>query len=873
MSLQIGQQLGFYEITALLGKGGMGEVYRAKDNKLKRDVAIKILPDEFSRDAARVGRFQREAEVLASLNHPNIGAIYDLQQADDRRFLVLELVEGDTLAERVQRGPFRVEEALEIGRQICEALEAAHDRGIVHRDLKPGNIKLGPNAVKVLDFGLATTRSAEMSSAAFSDLSTMTSASTPGTILGTAGYMSPEQARGEVVDRATDIWAFGCVLYETLTARSAFEGKTSTEVLAGVLKTDPDWRLLPDETPPNIRRLLCRCLQKDQKSRIRDSRDVRIEIEEAQNPPATEGEASSAPLVRKRPLWIAAIVAIALLGGLALYWRPRPAPVISEMRLEITTPPTLDPVSFALSPDGQKIAFVATSEGRPRLWLRSLASSTTRPLTGTDFASSPFWSPDNRSLGFFADGKLKRIDIDGSSPHNLADAPNSRGGTWNTDGVIVFAPSGGRPLFQIAATGGEPAALTQLDEPKQGSHRYPQFLPDGRHFLYYAQGSPEASGVYVSNLDRSVTLRLLAADGGAVYASGHLLFVRQGVLFAQAFDLSSFALAGEPIAVAEQLAVDNEDNVALSASAVGPIVFRTGSIRGLRQLAWFDRSGTELEKVGSPIAGPLVPSLSPDQRRVALFRTEGGNVDIWLLELAGGRLTRFTTDAANEVFPIWSADGNHVAFTSRTFFLYEKPANGVGSQQLLMQTPELQTKNPVDWSRDGRFLLYRSLDLKTSFDLWALPLFGDKKPFPVVQTNFDERDGQFSPDGKWIAYQSNETGRFEIYVQSFPGPSAKSLVSSNGGAQVRWRDDGKELFYVALDGHLMAVPIKLDLAGKTLESGEPTPLFATRVGGAVQSNYKQQYMVASNGQRFLMNVLIEEPNSPITIMLNWKPKS
>jgi eukaryotic-like serine/threonine-protein kinase len=872
MTFTAGMKLGTYEIVAPLGAGGMGEVYRARDSRLKRDVAIKVLPDAFARDDERVARFQREAEVLASLSHPHIGGIYDVAEFGESRFLVLELVEGETLADRIARGPIPLDEALAIAKQIAEAVEAAHDKGIIHRDLKPANVKLTDDGnVKVLDFGLAKVREEAGGGVALSNSPTLMSASVPGVIMGTAAYMSPEQAKGKEADRTSDVWAFGCVLYEMLTGHAPFSGETISEILAGVLKGEPDWDRLPADTPESIRRLLRRCLTKDRKLRLQHVGDGRIEIEE----PRTTRVPQTVPRRGERFAWISALAVVVIIAAFlaAQVFRPVPAP--REVRLQINTPPTSDPVSFAISPDGQKIVFVATSEGRSQLWLRLLDSVSEQALAGTDGAAFPFWSPDSRSVGFFADSNLKRIDINGGSVQTLTKAPINRGGAWNRDGVILFAPQATGPIFRISASGGEPSPATRLVSPQQASHRFPQFLPDNQHFTYYATGSPEARGIYVGHIDGSEPRRLVDADTAAAYVpSGQLLFVRQDNLFAQNFDPVRLVLSGDPFLVAQQVAqtaLGTANGGAVSTSAAGPIAYRTG-LAGRRQLVWFDRAGKEIGKVGDPDFA-YGPSLSPDGRRVATSRSVNGNTDVWLLELERGVLTRLTSDAAVDSYPVWSPDGSRIVFqTNRTGSpdLYQKPINNAGSEEPLLKNA--QSKLPYDWSSDGRFLLYREIDPKLSWDLWALPMQGERKPFPVVQTEFDERDAQFSPDGKWIAYQSNESNRFEIYVQSFPGPATKTQISINGGAQVRWRADGKELFYVALDERLMAVPIRITSDGKGIDAGTPIPLFRTHIGDAVQGIYRPQYMVSADGQRFLMSTLTEEAASPITVILNWKPK-
>jgi len=912
MTLSVGTKLGPYEIVGALGAGGMGEVYRARDTRLNRGVALKILPELFALDPDRLARFEREAQVLASLNHPNIAAIYGLEEGPAEagpyvhgvgagfsrpmRALVLELVEGPTLADRIAQGPVPLAEAWPIARQICEALEAAHEQGIIHRDLKPANVKVRPDGtVKVLDFGLAKLTdpvgrvlpfgpagSKEQDPAYGVSNSPTMMASMPGTILGTAAYMSPEQATGKEADRASDVWAFGCVLYEMLTGRRAFPGDSASEILASVLKTEPDWHHLP-AGPEALRRLLRRCLEKDQKRRLRDIRDARIEIDEAQAEPlsAIAGTHAS-PRRGERLAWRSALALVTIVGAAIVLGRWSAAPIttpLPEMRVEINTPPTTDPTSLAISPDGQTLAFVATSVSQPHLWLRPFNAVSARPLPNTDGASFPFWSPDSRSVAFFAYGQLKQIGIDGGSPRTLANAPGGVSGTWSRDGVILFSTLGG-PIRRISDRGGDPTPATQLDA-QQGAHHLPQFLPDGRHFLYWAVGGREPNGVYVGELDGSEARRLLDADFPAVYApQDHLLFVRQGTLFAQRFDRTRLALAGTAFPVAEQVTGSSVVRVraAVSTSAAGPIAYRTGSAGGgERQLTWFDRSGRQLANVGAPFPSTqLSPSLSPDGRRVALFRDANGEIDVWVLDVERGVPARFTFDSADDVRPLWSRDGSRIVFSSNrkgVHDLYQKSASGAGSEEaLLLQTAQL--KYSTDWSPDGRFLLYESTDPKRTTDIWALPLDGDRKPFPVVQTDFEEHGGQFSPDGNWIAYVSIKSGRYEVYVRPFAQRTGDEIrISSDGGDQVRWRPDGKELFYIARDGQLVAVPIRPGPNSETLEAGTPARLFATRVGGWAGGLPGSQYVVSPDGQRFLMNTLTGEVvTSPITVILNWKPQ-
>jgi eukaryotic-like serine/threonine-protein kinase len=892
MALTDGTRIGPYEVTSRLGEGGMGVVFRAHDTKLQRDVALKLLPDHFSNDPERLARFQREAQVLASLNHPNIAQIYGLEDSTAQRCIVMELVEGETLQERLKRGPIPVDEALPMAKQIAAALEIAHDKGIIHRDLKPANLKMTPDGqVKVLDFGLAKAFD-EGPESRVSDSPTLMSASIPGVILGTAAYMAPEQAKGRAVDRRADIFAFGCVLYEMLTGRRVFDGEDVTEILGRVVTAEPDWSRLPAELPASIRRLLRRSLKKDPRQRLGDMRDARIEIEEA----GMDAEASAASESTRgaRLAWTAAVVAALVAAVLAaIHLREAPPPSPPEMRVEINTPATPQPLHFSISLDGRQIVFVASGNGTQRLWLRTLDAVAARPLAGTEGAEYPFWSPDGRSIGFFASGKLKRIDTSGGLPQPVTDAPAARGGTWNSDGTILFAPTSRSPLLRVPASGGQPVQVTKLDPPHQVSHRFPQFLPDGRHFLFFSQGNVEEQGIYLGSLDDAAAKRLASADiAGAYMDPGWVLFNDQGVLVARRLDVTHAAMVGDPVTLADSASFDLPFNLGgFSASSAGIAYRARGSER--RQLIWFDRTGKAVGAVGEPDVNTLQNvDLSPDGRRVVVTRSVQLNFDVFLIDVTRGSLTRSTFDPANDLATVWSPDGMRIVFTSNRkgiYDLYMKPSSGAGEDELLLESPNF--KIPMHWSPDGRFLLYTEVDPKTGYDLWALPIAGeaqgraerersakpqekaaalnnDRKPVPVVHTPQEERGGQFSPDGRWVAYQSNENGRFEIYVQPFPAGSGKWQVSTAGGTDPRWRHDGKELFFMSPDAKLMAAPV--EASGATFEAASPVVLFQTRAAAGGNANLKQQYDVSRDG-RFLINQATEESTAPITLILNWRP--
>ena len=875
MPLSPGARIGPYEVVAAIGAGGMGEVYRATDTHLGRDVAIKVLPEAFAHDAERLARFEREARTLAALNHPNIAAVYGLEK--DPAALVMELVEGPTLADRIAHGALPLEEALAIARQIADALEAAHEHGIIHRDLKPANVKVRTDGtVKVLDFGLA--KAMEPVGAGAAIVSQSPTITTPamtmaGVILGTAAYMSPEQARGRPADKRSDVWAFGCVLYEMLTGQRAFGGADVTDTLAFVITKEPDWTRLPAATPPSIRRLLRRALEKDRKRRLSDAADARIEIEDARID--SDAAQQARPAIRQRLAWAAAglflLIAAVSLPFAVVHVRES-APDERPIRFDVLMPEKVNVVGAppAISPDGTRLAFAANLGGKTQLWLRRIDSTVVQPLAGTDGADYPFWSPDSRSIAFFAGGKLRKIDASGGPPQTLSDAPVPRGGAWNQDGLIVFAPTASGPLHRVASSGGTSTPLFALDVSKgEISHRNPSFLPDGRHFVFLVQAAEDSQGIHVGSLDApSHSLLLNTSSSGAYAPPGYLLFVRERTLVAQRFDAEHLELTGEAFPIAEPAGLYNTFSSTFSVSRNG-VLAHTDAVGGggtaNRQLAWFDRAGKLVESIGSQV--PIADvSLSPDQKRAAVQWLAN---DIRIVDLVrGGVPSRLTFNASVEDFPVWSPDGNRVLYTSTAGGgqnMYSKMSSGAGSEETVLKS--ITVKRPTDWSRDGRFILYEEDDPKNQVDLWVLPLFGDRKPMLLLRTPFAEQQARFSADGKWIAYVSNETGAPEVYVQSFPPSGGRWQVSTNGGFTPRWRRDGKELFYLAPDRKIMSVEVRTD--GAAFEYSSPKALFETSVD-AVTTAATNRYDVSADGQRFLVDAAIENAGpAPITVVVNW----
>ncbi|HEY1339172.1 MAG TPA: protein kinase [Bryobacteraceae bacterium] len=852
------QTIAHYRITAKIGEGGMGAVYRATDTKLARDVAIKVIPDTFAQDPDRLARFTREAQVLASLNHPNIAAIYGVED----RALVMELVEGATLEQRIALGPIPSAEAMPIVRQLIDALEYAHERGIVHRDLKPANIKITPEGrVKVLDFGLAKALSSEGPAGDPVSSPTLTMRATmAGMIMGTAGYMAPEQARGQNVDKRADIWAFGVVVHEMLTGEHLFTGPTVSDSMAAVLTREP----LLDRVPAEFRRLVRLCLLKDARERLRDIGDARLLLGDT-----TEAAAAAAPVTGGRR-WVPwTIAAIAVAGSLALAvasWWPRTvSPSLGAVRLPLQLPAGSTEGSSPAtpqavpSPDGRFIAFSARDLKSHviSLWVQPTDSPTAQKLEKTENANFPFWSPDGQYIAFFAARKLKKVGVAGGTPQTICDVPTNAivtgdGGSWNADGVILFSGNNG-PVYRVTAAGGSPVPVTEVDASETG-HSWPQFLPDGRHFLYWAQTREDA--IFVQELGSKTRTLLLKNPTRAVYASGRLLFVREANLFSQRLDLAKLQLEGDPVPIAENVTL-NEANgrSAFAVSQNGVLIYRGAGAVASNQLTWYDRAGRRLATVGD-LGEYVRMTLSPDETRAAVMRPNGSmpNVNTWVMDLATGAQTRVTFDQKQMVAePVWSPDSRRLTMRRQTELALFTIASAQSETIVSGSDPD----DAMDWSPDGTSLLCYS-----GRGVSLVPLTGDRKPQAVADRLFLRVNMHYSPDGKYVAYQSTESGEQEVYLASMPNLGDRRRISTGGGEKPMWRRDGKEIYYFSADGTLMAVPVNL---GATINVGAPVPLFKVRIGGL-----GGQYAITRDGKRFLVNERVGgETTQNLTIVLNW----
>jgi eukaryotic-like serine/threonine-protein kinase len=895
VALPAGTKLGPYEIKEPLGAGGMGEVYRARDTRLGRDVAIKVLPAHLSSNPDLKQRMEREARAISSLNHPHICTLHDVGSQDGIDFLVMEHLDGETLADRLHRGALPLDEALKIGMQIADALDKAHGRGIVHRDLKPANIMLTKNGPKLMDFGLAkpapglssasgagslTPSTPTMSVAALSgSASPLTQ---KGTVVGTFQYMAPEVLQGGEADARSDIFSFGCVIYEMVTGRRAFEGKSQFSVLGAILDKEPERiSAVRPSSPPRLDETVSCCLAKNPDQRYGCMHDVRIQLEALAEAGPEPGRAEPLKPGRHAPTlpWLVAGIALVALGVGAVYifQPPKPIPVVRSSILPpagtsfVTMLPSSGPP--VLSPDGTRLAFTARDEkSRVLLYVRPLTSLTAQPLPGTEDASYPFWSPDSREVGFFVPGKLKRISASGGPAQNVCDAVNGRGGAWGQD-VIIFAPSATQPLFWVFAAGGTPEPASKFDPSRaENSHRWPWFLPDGKHFLFWARSSrgSQESQLFVGDVGSLQAKPLAKSESTAVYASGHLLFMRDQSLMAQPFDLRRLELSGEPVPIAEHVAVNGATARPLfTASQTGTLLYQSGETSGGWNLLWFDRDGKRTGSIAQ-VDRYLFPTLSPDGNRLAVMIFSGaqGIGDVWIFDLARGTSTRLTFGGASHVNPVWTPDGKNIFYGSTAKgppHIYAKAADGSGPERIVLESADT-VELPQSFSPDGRFLVYGRHMSKTEAGnhLWVLPLSGDGKPFPIVQDAFDESSPAVSPDGKWMVYQSNESGRREIYVTAFPGGGAKWQVSTSGGTSAKWRGDGKELFF--LDPTDKVVGVDVNASGNAVRLGTPHDLFQT-VG--IQREYGP-FDVSADGKRFLLNSgNLKEGSDPFTLVLNW----
>jgi eukaryotic-like serine/threonine-protein kinase len=891
MALAAGTKLGPYVTVDLLGAGGMGEVYRARDPRLDRTVAIKVLPHHLSSNPELRQRFEREAKTISSLNHPHICSLYDIGKDGETDYLVLEFLEGESLASRLEKGPMPVEALLRTAVEIASALAAAHRSGVTHRDLKPGNIMLTKSGAKLLDFGLAKPATLAPGSAATAMVTQSKPMTTEGTIVGTFQYMAPEQLEGKDADPRSDIFAFGAVIYEMATGKRAFEGRTQASVIAAILERDPaPISTLQPMLPPALDRVVKRCLAKDPDERWQSAQDLREELKWVTDAGSQAGV--PAPVVAKRRsrerllvgavaglavLLVAALVSLALATGVF----QRPKPQVGAVRFVIPPPEgyTIAGATFtqqmAVSPDGRMIAFVAAdSKGNGSLWVRALDAATAQRLDNTDGANWPFWSPDSQSIAYFTnDGKLMRIPTTGGAPQTVCEAKNWAGATWGKDGVILFGQGNG-PVRRVAATGGEPVPVTELEKAKYGSNVLPYFLPDGEHFLYLGVGSSVSSGsaVYSGALDSKQAKFLLTNQSAAqFYPPDHLLYVRDSTLLAQHLDASSMELSGEPVRIAEGVSAAPWGPAAFSTSLNGVLAYRSGTGAGLgtSQLAWYNRDGKKLGEVGAPgIYTQAV--LSPDEKHVALQVADPKDnsvFDLWLLDLTNGVFSRQTFDPVGDIDPVWSHDSREITYSVLKPGQAELMQLTLGSSQPRKLYADGQAQYLDDFSPDGKFLAFHTGD-NTAF--FALPTAGERGPVKLLQSPFFKDQLHFSPDGKWVAYQTNESGRMEVYVAAFPKMDQKRQVSTEGGGEAMWRKDGKELFYLSLDSKMMAISVK---EGETLETGPPKALFPANAVNPYGNYDVTAYNVTHDGQKFLLlePVKTQQVQSvePIYVIVNW----
>jgi serine/threonine protein kinase/Tol biopolymer transport system component len=885
MALTSGIKLGPYEIQSRLGAGGMGEVYRALDTRLDRTVAIKVLASHLSSSPELKQRMEREARAISSLNHPHICHLYDIGSQDGTDYLVMEFLEGETLAERIRKGAVPLNEILKIGIAVGEALAVAHRQGIVHRDLKPGNIMLTKGGAKLMDFGLAKsagsgaptgTSSAPFLSAAqtMSQASPVSPLTTAGTMIGTIQYMSPEQIEGKEADARSDLFALGAVLYEMVTGARPFEGKSQISVASAILEKEPaPISAVQPLTPPAFEHIVTACLAKNPEDRFQTAHDVALQLKWiAQRGTPALGSTGKRGNHRELLAWLIAGGLALMLTAFVLWGRGSKG---TEQTTYFSAPLPFAARAVAVSPNGHTVAIAGhrESERIDVLWIYEPGSQEATNLARTEGASFPFWSPDGRSLGFFADGKLKKLNLDGGPVQTLCDASTGRGGTWNKDGVILFTPSGtlGVGLYRISASGGTPTQVTVPDKTlNEDSNRWPLFLPDGIHYLYSAinlSGRRDLYSIYVGSLNSNEKRLVVKAKGNGAYAApGYLLFYRDQTLFAQHFDTRKFELTGEPVPVLTEIQFFPRISEAVfAASTAGLLVAQRNADSGASQLLWFDRKGQQIGVALNPgIYGNIM--LAPNGRAVASDTTDlaSQNTDIWTYDLETRSAKRLTFDPAIDSLPVWSPDGSRTVFASNRelrFDLYLKDTNGAQEEKVIPQ--DGPDRFPTDWSRDGKYVLYGR-----GPDLWFLT-FPELRATQFLKAASTLKTGRFSPDGKWVAYSSNESGRWEIYVTSFPEAHGKWQVSNTGGDQPRWRGDGKELFYLSTDSKIMAVPVK---TGSNFDAGTPTALFQANPREMVATSELFSYDVSNDGQKFLVNASLKTAMTPMSVVLNWSAK-
>ncbi len=881
MTLPTGSRLGPYEIVSPLGAGGMGEVYRAKDTRLDRTVAIKVLASHLSASPESRQRFEREAKTISQLSHPHICALHDVGREGDVEYLVMEYLEGETLADRLLKGALPLEQTLRYGMQIADALDKAHRQGIVHRDLKPGNVMLTKSGVKLLDFGLAKAVAPASQQSSLTAFPTQHALTQEGTILGTFQYMAPEQLEGREADARTDIFAFGCVLYEMATGKKAFSGATQASLISSILRDEPlAISQVQPTSPPAFDHVVKKSLAKDPEDRWQNAADLGGELKWIAEGGSQTGAAAAAVSRRKRRDWIAWVTAGALLLATLFLGnevrRLRSGEDVRAVHSFLDPPPKTsfrltgdDSAPIVLSPDGRRTAFGAGG----KLWVGSLSTGVTTPLDGSDAGTFPFWSPDSRVVGFFSDGKLRVVEATGGPVRAIANAPNARGGTWSSRGTIVFSPDFRSGLFRVSPSGGPAARITHLEAGKHTTHRWPSFLPDGEHVLYLAANHQdprgEDSGIYVASLTGDAPRRLMSSYGSAQYASGWLLTVRDTSLLAFPFDLRRLIAGPEPVRVRDDVNFDlGVWRGGFTASDNGVLAYQTAQAGIGGQLTWMNFSGHRLSTVGEK-SEAYSPQLSPDGRRALVVLGDPNN-DIWVYELERGVRTRLTTAAQVQVSPLWSPDGSEIIYSSQRisgesieFVLTGLASDGAGARRVVYRSKE--RTEPTDWSRDGRYLLVDHGNIGAQ-DVWMIPLSEPDKAAPLVQSQFQERGGQFSPDGRWVAYQSLQTSRNEIYVTPFPGGGARWQVSATGGTQPRWSADGRELYFVSPVDDLMVATV--DGLGTRFEVKEVKPLYRVNLYRGPRLGL-HSYDVSPDGKRFLINDAGEVGVPRVALVTNW----